>query len=315
MPAPLLPMLARVIGRLVTANIGSSVSGALGRVAARGAATAAKTQPGNAKSAIGSVLQSMRQRAARSAKRARLQIAKRAPVLAQARQWRKVQTAFGQINKARNLRYRGIMQSNSAMIDRADEQEEEAKKKLSKATKELLASFTGLKRGLIGVVIALHSIPFAVQAIGRARVDSIRGNGMYAGKTAGSLVRYDINERLNKISSARFSSESDSRVIGATQSLNNEMKPLTDAMHVLYNEGLVVLIRTTTGLVSLMRTFSPLVSAIERLANKFTGNDAAGDDVTAQMFRGMIAKTNDQMKIAQKDWEKHKAALQPGGPL
>lgn len=315
MPAPLLPLLAGAISRLVTANVGRSVTGAIARVTARGAAASAKAAPGNAKSALGSVFQTIRQKAARSAKRARLQLIKRTPGIAQRRQWGRVQQAFGQINKARALRLRGIMRSDPAMIDRANEQEAAAKQRLAKETKALLESFTGLRRSLVRMVIAIHAIPFAIQAIGRARVDMFRANGMFSGRTASSLARYDINERLNRISSARYSSRSDTRVINATQSLNNELKPLTDAMHVLYNEGLVVLIRATTGLVSMMRTFSPLVSAVERLANKLAGGPAIDDDATVNLFRGIIAKTEAQQKLAKQDWDKFKAPLQPGGKL
>ena len=315
MPGPLLPLLAGTIGRLVTANVGRSVAGALSRATAtRGAAIGVNAQPGNAKSAAGAVIQYARQKLARSASRSRLQFARNTPGLAQAHKWKKVKQAFGQINKAREKRLRGIMTGNAGMIDQAKEDEAAAKEKLAKASKELLASFSGLKRGFIGLVIALHTVPAAVQALARARVDSFRATGMYAGNTASALAKYDVNERLNKISSAKFTSGSDTRLIEATQSLNNELKPLKDSLNVLTNEGIVLLVRGTTSLISVMKTFSPLISAVEKLAKHFADKNTGGKDVTIEMMQGFVDETRKQVGRAKQAMDKEKLpAGFPGG--
>ncbi len=317
MPGPLLPLLANTLGRMVSANVTQSVAGAVGRAAAaRGGQVAASAAPSEARSAFGYVAQYARQQGRRKAARAKRSFVRNAPGFSQAHRWRNVKRAFGQLEKARSAKQAALQLGDPLKVQQAEEQEEAAKQKLAKETKALLASFAGLKRGVIGVVIALHTLPHAIQAIGRAQVEFIRSRGgMYAGQTASSLVRYDVNERLNRISSARNTQASDSRLIEATIELNNSLKPLQETLHVLYTEGLVRLVYVSKAIVDGLNTFSPIVGALGAIANWLTGwkEKDKPKDPTIEVMLGMLEAAKKAAEQGRKDWNKNKIPPIPGG--
>ncbi len=314
MPGPLLPLLANTLGRLVSANVTRSVAGAVSRAAAtRGGQAAAAASPSSAATPFQYVMRTIGQRSRRRSARTRRWFSRNTPGLAQANQWQRVKRAFRGLERARSAKHAALQIGDPLKVQRAEEQEEAAKQKLAMETRVLLESFTGLKRGVMGAVVALHTLPHAVQAIGRAHVDFIRSrSGVYSGRTAGALARYDINERLSKIHSAQATAPSDVRFVNATQALNQEMKPLSDAMHTLSTEVLTEVVRGTTLLISVIRTFSPLVRAVESLAKHFQDKDGkAKDDITTAMFKELIQHTRAQTDHARREW---KEATRPPNP-
>lgn len=327
MPAPLIPLLANTIGRLVTANVTRGVAGVLSRSAVTsGGSGAASAAAGNARSPLQYVLQYAKNKSRIRATRARRAFTRNAPGFAQAHRWKNINKAFGQLQRARSAKQSAMQVGDPLKVQQAEEQEERAKQRLAKETKALLESFSGLKRGLIGVVIALHTLPFAIQSIGRARVDTIRSrSGLYSGQTAGALAKYDVGDLQNKLSSSRVTSQSDVRMIEATQRLNNSLKPISDSLHVLGNEVLIKLIDGAIVIAEVVKEFNPLIQPMlwwfgkEGFADMVKENIVVGpmgiNDPAVQMLRGGIGAAMNNAKLGKDAMQRQLRPLKPGkGP-
>lgn len=299
MAAPLLAAIGQAVGRLVASGTA--------RAAARGAAS-----PGNAKSALGYFSRYVRQQSARKLSRFGRAVNRRAPGFAQRTHFRSLNRAFGSLQRARSAKASALQIGDPLKVMRAEEREQAAKERLAKASQQLLESFVGLRRGMLGVLLAVHTLPFAIQKLGQARIESIRQTSMYAGRTANALARYDVNERLNQMSTARVTSASDVRLIEAVGRLNNALKPLTDSLSVLTTEGATLLTNVATNMVGLLEVVSPFPSLLKALAKTFEDRKKEQTDVNADFFRNAIRHTAVEAAKARGDWEKNKI---PPGPI